>query len=408
VNLRLVPGKVWWRLPVLLVVLLLGGAGLWWYLGHRPVPEVPQLDLSRADPEVAEAVTNAREAVLRSPRSAAAWGRLGMILHAHSYLPEAVPCYTSAAALDNKNPLWPYLLAIIHLEGPEPVEAVRWLEQAARLGPPASLARLRLADLLQQHDRLDEAAAEYQKVLAADPDDAHAQLGLGQVAVALQRYRDALPYVQAVADDPFARKRACALEAAVQERLGDRAAADRARSRLAGLPDDQPWPDEPVEQLVRLQVGLLGRLHQAELLQRQGQLPAAITALREAVVRYPRSDVAWSTLARALGFANDFPGAEQAMQKSTELAPQRADHWFYLGAARREQGNHKGATAAFRKALELRPTDASAHFQLGESLQALGDAAGAAEAYRLALRYRPDMAEARQRLAALPGNPHGR
>jgi tetratricopeptide (TPR) repeat protein len=395
-----------------LAVLSLAGflalAGLWWYWrSSPPMPEVSQLDLRSADPEVAEAITEAREAVLRAPRSAAAWGRLGMVLHVHSYLPETIPCYRAATALDTRAPLWPYLEALVHLEGPEPAAALPGLARAAALSPPDALPRMRLADLLLQQDRFDEALAEYHKGLAANPDNAHAQLGLAQLAVAQQRYRDALPYLKAVTDDQFARKRACALEAVVHERLGDGAAAERARKRLAELPEDEPWPDAAVQELVRFHVGLMGRLDHAQLLQRQDKLADALTLLREAVARYPRSDVAWSTLGRALGHAKDFPGAEQAMLKSTELAPQRPDHWLYLGAARREQGKYKGATEALRRAVELGPTDATAHFEIGQCLEAQGDRASAAESYRLALRYRPDMAEARQRLAALAPPPAG-
>ncbi len=390
-----------WRLPVLLGVLLLL-AGLWVYLNRGPsVPEVPGVDLRDADPEVAAAVTRARDAVLRAPRSAADWGRLAMILHAHRYLREAATCYTATAALDDQNPFWPYMQALILLNGQEPAAAVPCLEQAARLTPPNSLPRLRLAGLFLEQGRLDEADAEFRKVLAAGPDDAHARLGLGQVAAARRQDDEALDHLRAVADNPFARKRACALLAAVYERRGDRAAADGVRRRLAGLPDDEPWPDDGAEHVAQFQVGLAGRLERARALQLQSQFTEAVRLLREAVEHYPAADAAWSRLGTGLGLLKDFPGAERALLKSIELAPGRADHWFYLGAARKEQRNYRAATEAFRKAAELRPTDAAAHYQVGECLEAQGDRVGAIAAFRAALRCRPDMAEARDRLARL-------
>ena len=46
--------------------------------------------------EVATAVEQARDTVVRTPRSAAAWGELAMLFDAHDQLPEAQQCYRQA------------------------------------------------------------------------------------------------------------------------------------------------------------------------------------------------------------------------------------------------------------------------------------------------------------------------
>src|SRR5438034_5577484 len=55
------------------------------YLWRRDPPETapPAIDLSGADPVVAQAIEQARTEVLQQPRSAVAWGRLGMVLAGH-------------------------------------------------------------------------------------------------------------------------------------------------------------------------------------------------------------------------------------------------------------------------------------------------------------------------------------
>src|SRR5207244_6695765 len=77
---RLVAG-----LAVGLVFAGLAWAGWYWLAAPSP----PEVDVSGADPDVAEAVEAARSAVKWSPHSAAAWGRLGMVLRAHDFGREA-------------------------------------------------------------------------------------------------------------------------------------------------------------------------------------------------------------------------------------------------------------------------------------------------------------------------------
>jgi tetratricopeptide (TPR) repeat protein len=388
-------------------VLLLAGPGAAFWAYHRAgpaLPEVTGVDLAGIDPEVAQAITSAQTAVLGKPRSAAAWGHFALVLQAHGFLEEALTCYDVAARLDARNPLWPYLQGNILQHGADPGAALPYLERAAALSPPGSPARLRLADLLLEQGRLEEAAGEFATVLQADPDDAHAQFGMGQLAVARRRYHEALRYLQAVDDNPHARRSACALRAAVCEQLGDTAAMERERRRLAELPKDPPWPDEALDRVLRVQVGFTARREQAKRLVQQGRLDEALPLFQDTVARYPNSELAWIDLAWGLGASKDFAAAERALQKGIELAPGNARCWYYLGAARSEQRRFGQAAEAFRKAIELSPTDAEAHCGLGACLRELGDRAGAADAFRQALRYRPDMDDARKGLAALSGS----
>src|SRR5207302_1235617 len=111
--------------------------------------------------------------------------------------------------------------------GPRPEQALPCLERAAGLAASAwPLPRLRWADLLLAQGRVSDADREFHHVLASNPDNVHAQFGLAQVALARGRHGESLRYLEAVAGDPHVRKRACALRAALHERLGSAKKAD--------------------------------------------------------------------------------------------------------------------------------------------------------------------------------------
>jgi tetratricopeptide (TPR) repeat protein len=392
----------WYGLIGLALLLACLAGGIWISQSRSiAVPAIPEFNLGGADPEVAEAITAARTAVVNTPRSSDTWGLLAMTLHAHGYRNDATLCYAVAGTLEEENPLWPYLHGIILQNGTEPEAALPYLERAANLTPPNSMPRLALADMQLELGRLEESAAHFQKVLKVNPDDAHAQLGLGQLAIAQKQYKESLNYLQAIAENPYARKRSCALRATVYERLGDASSAKTERLRLTRLPDDAPWPDPGLQQVNNLVVGLTARLQKANSLGSSGRVDQAFAVLRETSRRYPQSDVAAAALGGALLAKKDYAGAELEIHRSTQLAPEQPEHWQNLGIARQEQSKFKTAAEAYRKSAELRPKDASTYYKLGECLQELGDTAGAVDAFRQALRHKPDMSEARQRLEKL-------
>ncbi|MBI3822293.1 MAG: tetratricopeptide repeat protein [Planctomycetes bacterium] len=390
------------RVLVAALVLVASGAGAWWIYRAWPatLPEVPVVDLTDVDPEVAEAISSARAALVKQPRSLEAWGKLGMVLHAHHFNEQAITCYAAAAALDRSNPTWPYYQGVLLQAGADPMAALPSLQRAARLAPrDTPTPRLRLAELLFELGRPDEAEKDFRMVHAGDAGNVRAVLGLAHVAMARKNYEDALEHLRPIAEDARVRKRAAALAAAAYLQLGMKDEARNAQGRLATLPDDPPWPDllDPVNDL---RVGLVGRLERAKSLVHHDP-NAAVALMDETVRRYPESDQAWVALGAAREFAKDFAGAEQAFEKSIALAPKRADHHFYLAEFLRGQKRFKEAADAYRKASELRPHDADTHLRLGECLQEVGDRPGAIEAYRAALRCRPDLVPAQMGLKKL-------
>ncbi len=391
------------RLYLLLALLFCVSALLvakWVYDHHaNALPQIPTPTLAGVDPEIADEITKAREMVVKEPRSPKTWAHLAYLFDMYLFSDEAIVCYQAAEILEPSNWAWPYLRAALLVKSAQPENALPCLERAAELAPlPA--ARLKLADFLMSLGRVDSAEQHYRRVLAAEAKNVQALFGLAQVANAREDFQGALENLKKVADDPYLRKRACALRAAACERLGDHDAAARERSLFARLPEDAPRPDVQW-QFQDLRKGVRGRILRAQGLQSQGKTSDAVALLADTVSRFPQSDQAWVALAVAKGTAGDAAGAEQAFRKSIELAPNRVDFHSALGDFLQARKRYKEAVSVFRRAIELSPVDAKNQLRLGDALSAAGDSANAKLAYRTAAQLNPELTEAREKLTQL-------
>jgi tetratricopeptide (TPR) repeat protein len=381
--------------------------GVWRFArGWVPTPELPAIDVSRVEPEVRDAVEAARAAVEHSPRSAAAWGQLAMVLHGNALEKSADVCYAAAAELDPMNPDWPYLRGYMHQDGAGgPEMAIPLYRQAASLSAARSMARVRLAEMLLAQGSLEEADDEFKRVLSADPGNADALVGRAAVEAARQHFTEAREMLESLSEHPQVQKRVCELLASVYERLGDTAAAEEQRRRLKSLPEDPSQPDDAMHRVGKLQTGLAARLRKSNMLRQQQRFVEALAEIRGAVARYPESDEAWSNLGAALHHQQDPEGAEDAMRKCIALAPKSAEYRLNLAMLLLNQQRFDEATMVFRESIDLRPTLGPAHFGLGESLLGLKDRAGAKEAFREAARLMPEHALIQQRLKELEDGP---
>jgi tetratricopeptide (TPR) repeat protein len=389
----------WWAIGLLIVALPLAGYALFVWISRPALPEIPVIDFTGADPEVIEVITKAREDLVRSPRAIKTWGDLGILLHVHNFTKEATVCYEAAAKLDEKNPLWYYLHGLVLQMVPDHKAAIPYIERALVFIPDVMEARLRYADLLMEDGRLDEARAEYQKVLnsssvklsAALKD--HAHFGLGRYAEIKGDYREALGYFLMVKDSPFARRHSANYRAGLYDHLGDREAAKRERALFASMPPDASWPDEIMARITPLRVGVDLRVQNVLVLAGEGKHREAITAMKEVVRKYPESPRVWDVYRSVLTMARDIEDAESAARMAVKLAPESARYQFGLGLLLSSQGKHAEAEAAYRKSIALQATSAESHHLLADSLEKQGDLLGALAEYDEALRRRPEKKE---------------
>jgi tetratricopeptide (TPR) repeat protein len=385
---------------------LLGGVALLLGIGSylrygAAAPEPPALVLREVDPAVAAVVQEACRAVHRSPRSAATWGRLGMVLLAHDFLSEATVCLSQAERLDRREPRWPYYQGVALSLG-NPDAAIPRLERAVALcGDTPDGPRLRLAEFLLDQGRYGTATDYFDQLLHRNPEHPRAHLGLARLAYQHDDLSNALAHLRRCKDNPFTQKAAAVLLAELGQRTGEQRKAPRSLPLAEDVPDDPAWPDPYMDEVEQLQTGRQGGIARMEKLLAQQRVPEAMQLVREQLRDDPYSDWAWLWLGRLLIQQDQLVLAEQALREAARRAPQSLETQFYLGVALYCQGKSRDAASYFRRATELKPDYALAHYNLGHCLIQQGERTAALQAFRMAVRCKANFADAHVNLGNL-------
>jgi tetratricopeptide (TPR) repeat protein len=385
----------------LLALLLLAGAGLGAYFFWAPrrtaLPVIPTAGL---DAEVVAAIDQARAGVEARPSSAAAWGRLGMVLFAHDMYADCGGVLAEAERLDPKDARWPYFhgLALI-LQNPD--EGIALLERAAAIPPHSLTVRLRLAEQYVKLDRLEEAEALFGELLVEYPDHPRALLGRGQILARHGRWQEALAPLQMAAEQPTAQRSARVALAEAYLRLGNTTAADVARLRADESPADVPWHDSFLAEAQTFRTGLQPRIDQALELLANGQVNESQALIAEVLQAHPDSDEAHLTLAKVWIRAGAFADAERELHQALQCNPNLVEGHFLLAGAQLQRGNYAAAERSYLRTIALRPAYGLAHYNLGDCRRQQGQRGAALDAFRAAVRYRPDLAVAHLELGAL-------
>jgi protein O-GlcNAc transferase len=118
---------------------------------------------------------------------------LGMISADQGKVPDAIPFYRRALAVDERSPVVHYLIAeaFSKLTPPNEEEDESHLKRALVLDPQFQQARLALGKLYLRSNRLEEAAAELEGIIKVDPKLAEAYYQLGRVYVRLKKKDEA-------------------------------------------------------------------------------------------------------------------------------------------------------------------------------------------------------------------------
>jgi len=375
------------------------------YLRHRnknPIitATLPAVNLDGKDPQIASLIERATTAVKLAPRSGNAWGTLGAALIAHKFEKEAVVCFAEAERLQPQEPRWPYLHGLALRNG-DPDSALQKLTRAAQLTPDSMpTPRLRVADLLIERGRLDEAEGYLQAVLEKHPAHPHAQLGMGKIELARGNLAEALKRLEKLTDDPQTARASTALIATIHQRMGNDAAADEASKRVSTMGADAALVDPFLDETATLKSGMQAWLTQADRLRKNGQLTEAIALFEKAVATYRDSPIAWQLLGQAYLDQKNYRAAEKALLKAVHLAPDLAEAHFQLGSAFYLQELPRRAAECFQRSVELRPIYAPGYYNLGLALSAAGLQSQAVEAFQTAIRYEPQAAPIHRQLGA--------
>ena len=351
--------------------------------------------------EVATAVEQARETVVRTPRSAAAWGELAMLFDAHDQLPEAQQCYRQARELDASDPRWPYLLACL-LAGSDPAAAEPLFRTAAKNSPQPE-PNLRLAAMLRDRGQPEEAAKILRIEAAAEPSVAriHYELArcLEQTSLLEEAIEEALLATRLAPQHRSVRELAAELLSRSGRLEEARLQADVARRlprETAGWPD--PWR-EAVRSLRRDPHWQASSLAMAAT---AGQIPAgeALAALAELASTHPDDWTIAGEFAQLLLMAGDYNAAIEAASTALALHPQAVGLWKIRGTSHLLAEHWEAAEADLSQAVDRKPDDAAAWNDLAFVQEQLGRDAAVAS-LKTAIRLEPLDVDKRIRLIEL-------
>ena len=377
------------RLVIGLCLLALAGGGVYYWRQNAP-PEPPIIKRPGSDPAIVKAIEEARTAVQSSPRSGQAWGRLGMVLSIHDILPEADICFAQAERLEPREPRWPYLRGLAR-SGDDPGAALPSLQRAAKLCSDLPAPHLRLAELLIERGRLDEAQSEIDPVLKREPYNPRALLCQARLEVAHNQLPAAKDHLQRSIQFAPDVKASHTLLGAIEQRSGNQAAAEAAFRQAGRLPESHVWPDPFLVEINQLRTGLTAMADNAENWLAQGHASEAVALMQQAVTQYPDRGQAWLVYGKALRQAGDSAGAERALRRSVELDTNSVAAHTELGSALFAQTRYADAEASYREALRINPKLAEAWFNLGLCQVNQRDSEHAIESFQNATRFKPDL-----------------
>lgn len=395
------------RLWVLALVLVAAGgtAGGWWWL--RPRGPVPPAVPEAATGKVGEVLAAAREEVVSHPKSAAAWGHLGLALTAHGYDDRAADCYREAHRLDPADDRWAYMLGMFYQhESRDPAAAARHLEAALAARHPSAArqaaVRLRLAELYLSERRLADAERLFREQLGRTPADPRTRLGLGVTLLAADRPKEAVEFLTGATDGPFTTKQAATNLAAAYRLLGDTDAAARYERAAARLPDDAHPPDPFMAEAAALQVGKDDGYERVAELEKAGRFRDTIPILSR-MAEDPADVRAAVALGQNLARSGDPEAAERVLRTACEKDPGNVQAVLLFGTmlfdlAEREPMNsdrkkrlYRESAAACQRAADLKPDLAMAHYCRGRAVRELGDLPAAVPYFRRAVECRPEV-----------------
>jgi tetratricopeptide (TPR) repeat protein len=337
-------------------------------LQEVPLPDFAEMQ-APAREQLQSRVSTLRSSISTSSapreRLADAYGEMGKLLMAATYLDAAEACFLNAQILAASDARWPYYLGHIYkVKGPL-AKSVASFEQALRLKPDdlATLVWLGEAHLSEG----DAAAAGplFDRALAVQPESAAARFGAGRVALARRDPAGAAKY----------------LEEALQREPGATAIHYPLAMAYRGLGD-----------LVKAEAHLA----------RQGDLEARPPdpLMRDLDVLL-QSPEAYNVRGGRELEARNWAAAAENFRRGLELAPNDASLRHRLGTALAQMGDVRGAADQFETVIKTTPGFARAHFSLGVLMNDSRRYPEAIDHFSNALKYEPGYVQARVQLAGV-------
>jgi tetratricopeptide (TPR) repeat protein len=335
-------------------------------------------DLANLEESVRAQVTKLQNSLTVAARNSAtsetalseAYGKLGQIYHAYSFIEPAHDCYLNASLLAPKDFRWTYLVANLDQQQGRFEDAIRRYRIAETLRPDYVAVPVNLGNIFVELNRLDEAKASFGAALELDKNNPAAHYGLGQVALSNRSYAEAIRHFEATLAQVPSANRVHYSMAMAYRGLGDleKAKAQLAQQGTVGVRVSDPLVDS-LQDLIEGERVPLARGKVAFEARRYAE---AAVEFRKAVAVSPRNVTARINLGATLSQLGDVQGAAEQFEEAIRIDPGRVNAHYNLAILLAGQNQHEKAIAHLQSALAVEPNDTSVQFLLVSELMKVG------------------------------------
>ena len=352
---------------------------------------VPLLLSDTLEPAVLAQLDAARAGVARAAAGtdrqlADAYGELAQVLHVYEIFDGAEAAYRNAVRLSTRELRWPHLLGYLLAQIGRLDEAAAEFERVLRLSPGHREATAYLADVNLRRGRLAAAREQFEAIAEAFP--AFASNGLGEVALRADRFEEAVGRFQSVLE-LFPTATAAHYSLAMAYRGLGRLDDARRHLALRGTGTVRV-SDSVVDRLWTLVRGERGLVLQGRQLHEAGQFAEAADAFRRAIAAAPTSATAHVNLGMALVQLGDTAAAIAAFRDAVAAAPDDAAAHASLGALLADTSRLPEAVQHLSAAFDRAPDAAATRTLLVRTLLRLGRADEAVSVLARATSRAPD------------------
>jgi superkiller protein 3 len=358
---------------------------------------VENLDYSRTEEAIVDKIALVLEETKKQPRSAQAWGRLGMNLYIHGFSEVSVPIFQKAAALDEKDFRWAYFCAIA-LNKLNDETTMAWFERAQSLEPRYPPLSVRYGNRALIEGDLEKAERAFDLAIFPGVKIPHAHLGLAKVALAKNDLEKAQRHIAITLEMAPQFREAHVLLADVHRRSGEMEEAQKELAVIELLPRRMDLADPIYAQMVEEGEGYFwhqvhadkymtaGQYEEAEaefkkalavkkipesyknlglVYQRQGLYDKAIEFYLEALKLDSNYVDALNNLGVAYYESDLIDEAITCVRKSLKIDPESLEGHLNLGTFYKEESRFAEALRSFRRGMELAPHDMRFVYQAG-------------------------------------------
>ena len=345
--------------------------------------------LAALPPSARDALGRAFARAENAPADPEAAGALGRVLQAWEQWDAAHDAYRRAQTLAPKAFAWHYLDGVVLQRLARHADAVAPLRLAATLDPAYDAARVKLLDALFEAGLTDDSRRLADTLIANPRLEPFGRYVLGRIDAAAGRHEAAIAGLGR-AVELFPEWGAAHYALALSYRaLGRGQEARAALERHARYGPAWPAVDDPVLAAISgIRDDARAILARGIALARRGDVPGAIAAHEDAVLRDPGLAQAHANLVSLYGGRREWAKAEAHYRALLPLGDPGNAHYDF-GVLLGMQQRWEEAAGAYRLAIEVNPLDARAHNNLAEALERRDAFDAALEEYRRAVACDP-------------------